>query len=436
MSNNTTNFDGTIAIVGLGYVGLPLACLLSEKFKVIGLDISLERITQLNSNIDLTLEVESSALEKSSVEFTNDPSLLKNADIVIVTVPTPIDKHKNPDLTSLRNATKMIGENLKEGAVVVYESTVFPGATEDECVPILEETSGLKWKKGFNVGYSPERVNPGDKKHTIDKIIKVVSGDNDQTRDLLAHIYGSIVTAGIHIAPSIKTAEAAKVIENTQRDLNIALMNELSIIFNLMDINTYDVLNAAGTKWNFLKFTPGLVGGHCIGVDPYYLTHKAKQLGYKSKVILSGREINDKMGKTVAQRTVKEILKSNKNPMKKEVLICGFTFKENVPDYRNTKVASLADELLEYGFTPVIYDPLLDTSEMNSAYANYKFVDDIGDKKFDAAIVAVNHNIFKDRLTPNKLLSLLPEEAIIFDIKGTFSKDDFSKAVTLKYLSL
>jgi UDP-N-acetyl-D-galactosamine dehydrogenase len=337
-----------IAVVGLGYVGLPLAVLFDTKYSVIGFDISHQRVKELKEGYDRTREIESEKLQNCQIEFTNNPEKISEAKVIIVTVPTPIDNHNIPDLRPILSATKTVGKFLKPGAIVVYESTVYPGLTEEECIPILEKESGLKWKRDFNVGYSPERVNPGDKEHTIDKIKKVVAGDTPETTEFLAELYGSVIIAGVHKAPNIKTAEAAKVIENTQRDLNIALMNELSVIFNRMGIDTKAVLEAAGTKWNFLKFEPGLVGGHCIGVDPYYLTFKAQAIGYHPEVILAGRRINDYMGKFVAENTVKKLIKAGKPVKGSKVLILGITFKENISDIRNTKVVDVYNELKDF----------------------------------------------------------------------------------------
>ena len=334
-----------IAVIGLGYVGLPLAVLLDTKFNVIGYDINTERVKELRKGFDRTGEISSERLKSCSIEFTDDPGKISEAKVIIVTVPTPIDEHKIPDLGPVKAATRTVGRYMQKGSIVVYESTVYPGVTEEECVPVLEEESGLKWKKDFHVGYSPERVNPGDREHTIDKIVKVVAGDTPEITEFLAQLYGSVITAGVHKAPDIKTAEAAKVIENTQRDLNIALMNELSIIFDKMGIDTKAVLEAAGTKWNFLRFDPGLVGGHCIGVDPYYLTFKAQAVGYHPEVILAGRRINDYMGKFVAENTVKKLIKAGKAVKGSKVLILGITFKENISDIRNSKVIDIYNEL-------------------------------------------------------------------------------------------
>ncbi len=352
------NKDAKIGIVGLGYVGLPLAAAFGRIVDVIGFDIHEEKVKELIDGYDATGELTTEDLKTTTIDYTTDSSNLKRVDFIVVTVPTPIDENNNPDLSPMEKASITIGQNLKQGSIVVYESTVYPGVTEDICIPILERESGLKCGVDFKVGYSPERINPGDKVHTVDKIVKVVSGMDQETLETVAGVYELVVTAGVHRASSIKVAEAAKVIENTQRDLNIALINELALIFNKLDIPTQDVLAAAGTKWNFLKFTPGLVGGHCIGVDPYYLTHKAEQIGYLPQVILAGRRINDGMGKYVAENTVKQMIQSGKVIKGSRVLVLGLTFKEDVPDIRNTKVVDIVSELSDYGVDVLIHDPL------------------------------------------------------------------------------
>lgn len=417
--------NDSIGVVGLGYVGLPLAVLLSTKFKVVGLDIDSHRIEELNKGFDKTNEIEPQNLKECGVQFVSDEAAIKNCSVVIVTVPTPIDEYNIPNLNAIKSATETVARNLKKGAVIVYESTVYPGVTEEICVPIIEKISGKVWKKDFSVGYSPERVNPGDKKHTIDKIVKVVSGDTTATRDFLCDIYGSVVTAGIHRAETIKVAEAAKVIENTQRDVNIALMNELSIIFNKMNINTNDVLAAAGTKWNFLNFFPGLVGGHCIGVDPFYLTFKAEALGYHPEVILSGRRINDKMGSYVAEQTIKNIIKSGKRVQGGRVLIAGFTFKENIPDVRNTKVIDIYSELIDYGLNVDVYDPCADGEIVKKEYG-IDLVSDTNIKgPYLAVILAVKHNIFVEEFTLSKCLELQEGTPVISDLRGMLNiKED------------
>ena len=360
--------ESAVAVVGLGYVGLPLAVAFARHFKVIGFDLNDRRVRELASGLDRTGEVTSEALKGCSARFTSDPAALREARAVIVAVPTPIDEHRNPDLSPVEGASRTVGRNLSEGTVVVYESTVYPGVTEEICLPILEAESGLRCGIGFTMGYSPERINPGDKVHTLETIKKIVSGSDASTLDLLAELYGTVVKAGIHRAPSIKVAEAAKVIENTQRDLNIALMNELSIIFDRLGIDTLDVLEAAGTKWNFLPFRPGLVGGHCIGVDPYYLTFKAEELGCHPQVILAGRRINDEMGKHVAETCVKLLIRQGRLVNAARVGVLGFTFKENVPDLRNTRVIDVIRELREYGLEVLVHDPLADSDEVRREY--------------------------------------------------------------------
>ncbi|KAA0259004.1 nucleotide sugar dehydrogenase [Deferribacter autotrophicus] len=407
-----------IAVVGLGYVGLPLAVSFAKEFDVIGFDIKKERIEELKNGKDSTGEVSSEELKNISIKYTANPEDLKNASFYIVTVPTPIDEHKNPDLTPLVKASETIGKYLKKGDYVVYESTVYPGVTEDICVPILEKESGLTFKKDFKVGYSPERINPGDKIHTFENIVKVVSGCDKESLDFIAEIYGKVVKAGIFKAESIKVAEAAKVIENTQRDLNIALMNELALIFDKMNIDTKSVLEAAGTKWNFLKFEPGLVGGHCIGVDPYYLTFKAQEIGYHPQIILSGRKINDYMGKFIAEKTVKLLIKANKLVKNAKVLILGFTFKENVPDIRNTKVIDIYSELIEYGVNPYIFDPIASTDEIRDEY-NIETISSLDEKSpYDGIILAVKHDYFIQNLDNNLIKKLISKNGVFIDVKG------------------
>lgn len=357
-----------IAVVGLGYVGLPLAVHLADHFDVVGYDVKKERVDELKAGRDRTMEVTGARLAVSELKFSSRPEVLKDCRLVIVAVPTPIDEYCIPDLGPLRGASSMVGRHLSAGACVVYESTVYPGATEEVCIPILEEESGLTLGRDFTAGYSPERINPGDHVHTIDKIIKIVSGSDDPTADLLEQVYGRIVRAGIHRASSIKVAEAAKVIENTQRDINIALMNELAMIFDRIGIDTLEVLEAAGTKWNFLSFKPGLVGGHCIGVDPYYLTVKAESIGYHPDMILAGRRINDDMGKYVAEKTVKMLIAANKQVHGSKIGVLGLTFKEDVPDLRNTRVADIIDELKDYGIKVYVNDPLADAKEARHYY--------------------------------------------------------------------
>ena len=425
-----------IAVVGLGYVGLPLAAAFGKKADVIGFEIHLEKVKQLKSGFDATGELTSDDLKNTSINYTFNPDDLKQADFIIVTVPTPIDQNNNPDLTPMEKASTTIGQNLKSGAIVVYESTVYPGVTEDICVPILEKESGLKCGVDFKVGYSPERINPGDKVHTVEKIMKVVSGMDDETLETVAQIYEMVITAGVHRASSIKVAEAAKVIENTQRDLNIALINELSLIFNKLDIPTMDVLAAAGTKWNFLKFTPGLVGGHCIGVDPYYLTHKAEQIGYLPQVILAGRRINDGMGKYVAENTVKQMIKAGKVIKGSKVLILGLTFKEDVPDIRNTKVVDIVAELKDYGVEVLIYDPFANPDETRHEYGlELTELANVG--KVDAVVYAVSHKEFADMTTQTfvDFCSNGSGNGVVVDVKNALNRTDV-EAAGLRYWSL
>jgi len=425
-----------IAVVGLGYVGLPLAAAFGRKVEVIGFDIHAEKIEQLKQGYDATGELTNEDLLKTRIVYTTDPTLLHSADFIIVTVPTPIDENNNPDLTPMEKASQTIGQNLKKGAIVVYESTVYPGVTEDICVPILERASGLKCAVDFKVGYSPERINPGDKVHTVDKITKVVSGQDEETLETVAKVYELVVSAGVHRASSIKVAEAAKVIENTQRDLNIALINELALIFNKLGIPTRDVLAAAGTKWNFLNFTPGLVGGHCIGVDPYYLTHKAEQIGYHPQVILAGRRINDGMGKYVAENTVKQIIRAGKVVKGARVLILGLTFKEDVPDIRNTKVVDIVSELKDYDIEVLIHDPLANPKETEHEYGlKLTEIDQVG--KVDAIIYAVGHKAFADMSIAYlaELCSNGNGKGVLVDVKCRLQQKN-AEAAGLAYWSL
>ncbi len=429
---NNDNFQ--ITVVGLGYVGLPLAQLLSTKFKTTGFDISEKRITELKDGFDRTNEVLPELLKSPTLSFTNQLKDTEESNIYIITVPTPIDSSNQPDLSPIKSASKSIGGVLKKNDIVIYESTVYPGLTEERCVPILEDVSGLKWKKDFNVGYSPERVNPGDKEHSIDKIIKVVSADSKESLEVVSYIYGQVITAGIHIAPTIKTAEAAKVIENTQRDLNIALMNELSIIFDKMDICTTDVIKAASTKWNFLPFKPGLVGGHCIGVDPYYLTYKAEEIGYHPQVILSGRRINDSMSKFVAESAIKGMIKCDLTPKNSKVLIAGFTFKENVGDIRNTKIVDVYKELKEYDVQVDVYDPVADPEEVENEYG-IKLIDKIS-SEYDCLVLAVSHKCFSQELSLDNCVKILGNKrAPLIDIKSLYSKEQ-AEQNNLEYFSL
>ncbi|MGD9211554.1 MAG: nucleotide sugar dehydrogenase [Desulfobacteraceae bacterium] len=423
-----------IAIVGLGYVGLPLAVHLSKHFEIVGYDLKKERIDELSKGHDRTLEVTDKELAAAKVQFTNEPTKLKECKLIIVAVPTPIDEYRIPDLSPLRGASTIVGENLSQNACVVYESTVYPGATEEVCVPILEKTSGLIMGKDFTVGYSPERINPGDKQHTLESIMKIVSGSDDACAQFLSRIYGTVVTAGIHKASSIKVAEAAKVIENTQRDLNIALMNELAQIFDNMGIDTIEVLKAAGTKWNFLPFSPGLVGGHCIGVDPYYLTFKAEALGYHPEMILAGRRINDGMGKYIAEKTVKQLIHSNRQVHGAKVGILGLTFKEDVPDLRNTRVVDIIHELEEYGVKVLIHDPLADTTEALHYYGlTLHGLEDL--KGLDAVVLAVKHKKYLE-MGIEQLGALCGNgTSILMDVKGAFDAQT-AKAANMTYWRL
>ena len=412
----------TLAVVGLGYVGLPLAVEFGKKHRTIGFDLSKEKIDAYKRHVDPTGEVSAEALKAASrLEPTTDAAALKDADFVVVAVPTPVDEAHIPDFSPLVGASKSVGKNLKRGAIVVYESTVYPGATEEVCIPILEKESGLKWKQDFFVGYSPERINPGDKEHTLTRIKKVVSGDTPQTLAKVTEIYGSIITAGVHPASSIKVAEAAKVIENTQRDLNIALVNELSLIFHRIGIDTMEVLEAAGTKWNFLPFRPGLVGGHCIGVDPYYLTHKAETLGYHPQVILAGRRINDGMGKYIAEQTIKQMIQAGFSIKGAHVNVLGLTFKENCPDLRNSKVIDVIRELESYGATVHVHDPAAEPAEAEHEYG-VKLVSWEHLPKANAIVAAVAHKEFTARSLDEMLAKLVPD-GVYVDVKCTADAD-------------
>ena len=408
--------ESTVAVIGLGYVGLPIALAFAKKVKVLGFDINEKRVGLMKKGIDPSFELSKDDFKNSDIRFTHQIEDLKKANFFIVAVPTPIDEHNLPDLSPLINASITVGKVLKKGDYVVYESTVYPGCTEEDCIPVLEKHSGLKFIKDFKVGYSPERINPGDKEHTITKILKIVSGCDKESLDNIAKIYEIIVEPGTHKASSIKVAEAAKIIENTQRDVNIALMNELSIIFNKMNINTYDVLAAAGTKWNFLKFFPGLVGGHCIGVDPYYLTHKAESLGYHARVINSGRYVNDSMGFYVAKTTVKKIIAAGKNISKSKVLIMGATFKEDVSDIRNSKVSDIVKELKSFGVKVEIVDPHAKNEELKHEYGFG--LSKLG-KGYDGVIVAVNHQEYK-KLDEKYFKSILSNKGVLVDVKGIY----------------
>ena len=421
--------EAKIALIGLGYVGLPIALAFAKHASVIGFDINAERVEMMKNGEDPSKELDASDFANSDIEFTTSIEVLKAARFFIVAVPTPIDEHKLPDLTPLISASTTIGKVLKKGDIVVYESTVYPGCTEEDCIPILEKESGLKFMEDFKVGYSPERINPGDANHTLKKVVKIVAACDKGTLDTIAKVYGMVVEAGLHRAPTIKVAEAAKCIENTQRDVNIALMNELSIIFNKMDINTYDVLEAAGSKWNFLKFSPGLVGGHCIGVDPYYLTYKAEGYGYHAQVINSGRYVNDSMGFYIAKQTVKLIIAAGKHISESKVLIMGATFKEDVSDIRNSKVADIIRELKSFAVTVDIVDPVASSEELQDEYG-FGLLEQPG-AKYDAVIVAVNHAQYHD-LEEDYYKSILTDKGILVDIKGIY-KD---KIKDLQYWSL
>jgi UDP-N-acetyl-D-galactosamine dehydrogenase len=429
MLNQLLEKKAKICVVGLGYVGLPIALEFARKYAVIGFDINESRVNLMNKHIDPSRELEKKDFKGCDISFTHQIKDIKKASFFVVAVPTPIDEYRIPDLKPLLSACRTVGQALKKGDYVVFESTVYPGCTEEDCVPVLEEVSGLKFKKDFKVGYSPERINPGDKEHTLTKILKVVSGCDKVSSKVIGDVYSSIITAGIHKAATIKVAEAAKIIENTQRDVNIALMNELSIIFNKMDINTYEVLEAAGTKWNFLNFKPGLVGGHCIGVDPYYLTHKASELGYHSKVILSGRNINDSMGSLIAKDVIQHIIAMDKSLKRSKVLIMGATFKENVSDIRNSKVADVYNELKSYLVNVHVVDPYADSKEVEHEYG-YKLKKK-PDKNYDAIILAVNHEQYMG-LDEAYFEQITVPNASFFDVKGVFK----GKIKKLKYRSL
>ncbi len=413
-----------ITIVGLGYVGLPLAHAFSEKYEVVGFDINKPRIDELNSGFDRTLELTSKQVKESlenGMKFTMDVEEIKDSNIYIVTVPTPIDNNNEPDLTPIEKSTETISKILKKDDIVIYESTVYPGVTEEVCVPILEEGSGLKFNEDFFCGYSPERINPGDKEHTVTKILKITSGSTPEIAKVVDDLYKSIITAGTHLAPTIKVAEAAKVIENTQRDVNIALMNELAMIFDAMNINTHAVLEAAATKWNFIKLTPGLVGGHCIGVDPYYLTHKAQSLGYTPNLILGARHINSGMSKLIANKAIKYMVKADKKLNGAKVLVLGVTFKENCPDMRNTKVVDIVSELQEYKCNVDIYDYWVDKSDRESK--ELPFIDELpyNSNRYDSIIVAVGHDKFKE-ISEEEYIGLSKDTAIVIDVKGIVEK--------------
>jgi UDP-N-acetyl-D-galactosamine dehydrogenase len=413
-----------IAVIGLGYVGLPLAIELAKNYDVVGYDINKAKLDQYLSGVDVTDEAGDEAVRDTTMTFTSDETDLQDCKFHIVSVPTPINIDKTPNLEPVIGASETVGRNLTEGAIVVYESTVYPGTTEEVCIPILEEVSGLAFGDDFKVGYSPERINPGDKVNTLTKIIKIVSGSDDEALREISDVYGSIIEAGVHEAESIKVAEAAKVIENSQRDINIAFMNELSMVFNKMDINTKAVLEAAGTKWNFLKFTPGLVGGHCIGVDPYYFTYKAEQLGYHSQIILSGRKINDDMGKYVAGNVIKKMIKAKQEIDGAKVAIFGLTFKENVGDVRNTRVIDIIDELKEYGVNVLVYDPV---AEVDNVYREFGIELAAKEelKDLDSVVLAVPHDEIKAEFSLDKLDGLYKnDKKVLVDIKSMYDRKE------------
>jgi len=428
MYKELENKDSKLAVIGLGYVGLPIALAFAKKISVIGFDINQKRVDMMKEGIDPSDELDKSEFEDCDIEFTTSADVLAKANFYIVAVPTPIDKHKRPNLGPLLSASKTIGSVIRKGAYVVYESTVYPGCTEEDCIPVLEKESGLKFKEDFKVGYSPERINPGDANHTLKKVIKIVSGCCEESLDEIAKVYELVVEAGLHKAPTIQVAEAAKCIENTQRDVNIALMNELSIIFSKMGINTYDVLNAAGSKWNFMKFSPGLVGGHCIGVDPYYLTYKAEGYGYHAKVINSGRYVNDSMGFYIAKQTVKLIIASGKHISESKVLIMGATFKENVTDIRNSKVADIVKELESFAVTVHVVDSFASSEELDKEYG-FGLTETKND--YDAVIVAVNHDDYLN-LDEDYFKSITSDKGILVDIKGIYK----GKIKDIEYWSL
>ena len=417
----TPSKNTCIAVIGLGYVGLPLAVEFGKKYRTIGFDINKRRVAELREGIETTLEVDPAEMKLATrLRYSYDPEDLREATVYIVTVPTPVDEHKQPDLTPLQKASETLGKVIKKGDIAVFESTVYPGATEEYCVPIIERVSGLKFNEDFFVGYSPERINPGDKEHRLTSIIKVTSGSNPETADFIDALYASIIPAGTHKVSSIKVAEAAKVIENTQRDLNIALMNELAIIFNKMGIDTEDVLRAAGTKWNFLPFRPGLVGGHCIGVDPYYLTHKAEALGYHPEVILAGRRINDSMGGYVVGQLVKQMLKRRIQVDGANVLVMGLAFKENCPDLRNTRVIDIINELNDYNASVDVYDPWVNPESARHEYG-IKPIREPATGRYDAIVLAVAHREFKE-LGPERMRAFGKEEHVLYDLKHVLSK--------------
>lgn len=423
------NNDEKIAVVGLGYVGMPIAVAFANKVNVIGFDLNKEKIELYKSGIDPTNEVGNEVIKNTKVEFTFDESKLQEAKFYIVSVPTPINSDKTPNLTPVEGASSIVGKNLSKGSIVVFESTVYPGVTEDVCIPILEKESGLKCGIDFKVGYSPERINPGDKVHTLEKIIKIVSGIDEESLDEIAKVYELVIEAGVHKATSIKVAEAAKVVENSQRDINIAFMNELAMVFDRMNIDTKDVLDAMNTKWNALQFSPGLVGGHCIGVDPYYFIYEAEKLGYHSQIILSGRKINDGMGRFIANSIIKKLILANKVVKQSKVVILGITFKENTPDTRNSKVVDIIDTLREYGIEPIIVDPVADSAEALTEYG-IKLVDISNVTGADCVISAVAHDEFKELELKDieKLFGDFEnEEKVLIDIKSILNKKEIEQ---------
>ena len=418
-----------LAVIGLGYVGLPIALEFAKKLTVVGFDINADRIKLMKQGVDPSDELNKEAFEDCDIQFTNDLEVLRTANFYIVAVPTPVDNNNEPDLTPVLKASETIGKVIKKGDYVVFESTVYPGCTEDDCLPVIERLSGLKSGIDFKIGYSPERINPGDKEHTLNNIIKVVSGCDEESLQVIAKVYELVVDAGVHKASSIKVAEAAKIIENTQRDLNIALMNELSIIFDKMGINTYEVLEAAGTKWNFLKFQPGLVGGHCIGVDPYYLTHKSKMLGYDSQVILAGRAINDNMGSYIAKKILQHIIDNDIDVKDAKILVMGATFKENVSDIRNSKVADVVKELQSFSFNVHVTDPHASSNDLDHEYG-FGLTENLT-ADYDAVIITVPHNDYK-KLTDDEFAAVTKPHALIADLKGIYR----GKISSRKYWSL
>lgn len=424
-----------IAVIGLGYVGLPVAVEFAKKYDVIGFDINEEKLDKYRNGIDVTDEVGDEAIQQTTMTFTSDEKDLQKCKFHIVSVPTPINLDKTPNLAPIINASKSIARNLTKGSIVVYESTVYPGTTEEICIPILEEVSGLTFGEDFKVGYSPERINPGDKVNTLTKIIKVVSGSDAEALREVSSIYGAIIEAGVHEAESIKVAEASKVIENSQRDINIAFMNELAMVFNKMDIDTNAVLEAASTKWNFLKFTPGLVGGHCIGVDPYYFTYKAEQLGYHSQIILAGRKVNDDMGKYVAKNVIKQMIQAKQELTNAKIGVLGLTFKENVADVRNTKVTDIITELEDYGLDVLVHDPI---AEADTVYREYgiELVDEAQLKDLDCLVLAVPHDVFKEKYTLDVVDTLYKnDKKVLVDIRGIFDRQQ-AEEIGIQYWNL